>query len=194
MWLNRFVEVRPRQAVMRAVEFASLSKTRVTEKSGGEPVETRVRRLSANVARRPSGGGVLQPNLGSQDGGESFGFEGIGNKDGGVVPGKAHGRDGIGGENGDGSAAEKSPEVKYKQPPEYPREARSRGITGSVTVDVLVDSKGDVSQVRVVNSNPPGLFDASVVQAVQAWVFLPGTRDGAPVDVWVRQNVRFDLN
>ena len=64
--------------------------------------------------------------------------------------------------------------------PVYPAEARASGLAGEVTVayDVTVD--GNVTNARVVASEPPGVFDASALATVASWRFKPQLIDGVP--------------
>lgn len=57
--------------------------------------------------------------------------------------------------------------------PEYPEQARRRKIEGKVLADVTVRPDGTVSDVRIVNAQPPGVFDAEVLKALHAWKFAP---------------------
>ena len=60
----------------------------------------------------------------------------------------------------------------------YPAAAREQGIEGYVVVryDVTVD--GVVTNVSVVESEPPGVFDEAAVAAVTAWRFAAPTVKG----------------
>lgn len=78
--------------------------------------------------------------------------------------------------------------------PHYPYSARRRGIEGHVTVQFLVDQEGGVREIRIVEAQPPGIFDGTVKRTVPKWRFKPGKKDGKPVDTWVELTIRFDLN
>ena len=62
--------------------------------------------------------------------------------------------------------------------PIYPSELKSRGTKGEVTVQYDVTAQGDVINVRVIASDPPGLFDDAALVAVRTWVFRPQIRAG----------------
>ena len=57
--------------------------------------------------------------------------------------------------------------------PDYPREAQRRRRAGSVEVEFTVDVDGSVSNARVVNADPPRVFDREALQAVNRWRFQP---------------------
>jgi protein TonB len=75
----------------------------------------------------------------------------------------------------------------------YPPNARAKGITGAVTLSILVTASGEVRDVRVLASDPPGVFDDAAVRSVEGWRFSPAEYQGAPVAVRVEQTLRFDL-
>src|SRR3569832_980194 len=50
--------------------------------------------------------------------------------------------------------------------PRYPREAN--GVSGWVRVECLVSPKGRITRVRIVDSQPAGVFDAAAVEAMKA--------------------------
>jgi protein TonB len=58
--------------------------------------------------------------------------------------------------------------------PEYPREANRRGISsGRVIARLNIDEKGNVTEVRIVEANPPRWFDRAVTEALSQWKFQP---------------------
>ena len=72
--------------------------------------------------------------------------------------------------------------------PRYPRNASRRRISGLVHVGFDVNTDGSTSAIKVVSSEPSGVFDASAEEAVSQWQF-------APQDRVIRANVtvRFEL-
>ena len=61
--------------------------------------------------------------------------------------------------------------------PVYPADLRVKGVGGRVTVQYDVTPQGQVVNVQVVASEPPGLFDAAALEAVGSWRFRPRVRD-----------------
>jgi TonB family protein len=92
----------------------------------------------------------------------------------------------------EGSAGESRPTIKNKVEPDYPASARNTGIQGSVEVSLLVGVDGIPRNVRVTRGLDPAL-DQSAIEAVEAWQFTPGTRDGQPVATKATVNVEFRL-
>jgi len=56
--------------------------------------------------------------------------------------------------------------------PVFPSDALNRGLSGAVEIEFIVQSSGDVSDVRVVNSSQRA-FDRHVIMAVKRWKFAP---------------------
>jgi TonB family protein len=78
-------------------------------------------------------------------------------------------------------------------PPEYPERALSDRIGGSVTVQYVVDKKGYTKEVRVVESQPKGVFDSAATEAIRRWRYRPAQYNGQPVEVPVRTHILFQL-
>lgn len=75
---------------------------------------------------------------------------------------------------------------------EYTDEARRRGITGDVVLEIVVKRDGSVGDVTVLQGRGAGL-DQRAVAAVRQWRFSPARRRGEPVDVIVEVAVEFTL-
>ncbi|WP_022663183.1 energy transducer TonB [Paucidesulfovibrio longus] len=86
-----------------------------------------------------------------------------------------------------------APGVRHGPAPEYPREARRKGVTGTVLLRFLVERDGSVSRIQVLQADPPGVFEENAIRAVALWRFRPGLRHGEPVRTWVRLPLRFRL-
>lgn len=71
-----------------------------------------------------------------------------------------------------------STKATRKVAPKYPSTAANAGIEGVVTVEVLVDEKGKVTQARAL-SGPAALRDAAVTAARQ-WTFAPARIQDQP--------------
>ena len=79
------------------------------------------------------------------------------------------------------SSSNRPPEVLSAGGLVYPEEAYRQKVEGVVKVayDVTVD--GTVENARVVESKPPGVFDAAALDAVRKWRFHPAVRNGKAV-------------
>ncbi|MCD6561348.1 MAG: energy transducer TonB [Deltaproteobacteria bacterium] len=81
-----------------------------------------------------------------------------------------------------------------KIPPPYPFRARRMGIEGSVRIEFLVNEKGNVEKLKILDANPPNIFEQSVKRTVLSWRFKPGTLEGEPVKVRAMTTIRFSLD
>jgi len=84
--------------------------------------------------------------------------------------------------------------VLSRMPPVYPPGASHRGIEGWVTVRFVVTEQGDVEDVIVVASEPPDIFEQSVINCVRNWRFKPGTVSGKPVKARAETTLRFEMD
>lgn len=69
-----------------------------------------------------------------------------------------------------------------KPAPVYPAKAQQKGLRGRVVVQFTVRKNGKVADVKVVESDPPDVFDDAVLRAVRKWRYEPPKKSGVPVD------------
>jgi protein TonB len=82
--------------------------------------------------------------------------------------------------------------VKIKHvAPVYPPVAVAGKIEGSVSLEALVDERGRVVDVRVLEGNP--LFEEAALEAVRQWLYTPTLLDGVPVSLILTVTVHFQL-
>jgi TonB family protein len=84
------------------------------------------------------------------------------------------------------------PSLVREVKPDYTEEARQRGLTGEVELEIVVRSDGSVGSVRLVRGLGSGL-DQRAIDAVRQWRFTPARRFGTPVDVLVQVAVEFRI-
>jgi len=78
--------------------------------------------------------------------------------------------------------------------PDYPPNAMSQHLTGSVTLEYTVDTRGEPRDIHVVEATPPGVFDQAAINALKRWRYAPMVVDGSAIEVpGVRARVRFEL-
>ena len=81
-----------------------------------------------------------------------------------------------------------------KVEPVYPRRALSRGIEGYVVVEFTVTKQGTTKDVRVVEADPPGMFDDAAMEAAAKFKYKPRVVDGEPIEVpGVRNKITFQI-
>lgn len=74
--------------------------------------------------------------------------------------------------------------------PTYPQDLASYGISGTVTLRVIVDERGKAKVVDIVDPMGFGL-DQAAINAVNRWEWQPARRDGKPVKVYLRVQFTF---
>lgn len=89
---------------------------------------------------------------------------------------------------------DRPPRAVVRRQPQYPYRARQRRIEGTVRVRFLVQADGAVSQITILESDPPEVFDQAVLDAVGGWRFEPGMLGGEPVAAWMVTPIVFDLS
>ncbi|TLY51657.1 MAG: energy transducer TonB [Gammaproteobacteria bacterium] len=77
--------------------------------------------------------------------------------------------------------------------PAYPSEAVRNHQEGWVEVAFTVTAEGRVRDVSVVGSNPPRVFNASAVRAVEGWTFTPRMENGKSIEQQIRTRLEFKL-
>ena len=83
------------------------------------------------------------------------------------------------------------PTLKTK--PSYPPRALRSGVEGVVTVEFTIAVDGSVKDPNIIKSDPPKIFDRSVLKAIKKWKFNPETVNGNTVEKRARQDIHFRL-
>jgi len=146
---------------------------------------------------------------------------GVGTKNGtgigeGEGPGFGRGRDGNmgdgdkdtgGGKRGGGKGDNPNPDVDrvysspdvsqrarvlFKPEPQYTEEARKNSITGTVILRVVFSKSGEVTNIRAMQSLQGGLTEKAIAAARQIR-FVPATRNGQPVSMYMQLEYNFNL-
>lgn len=77
--------------------------------------------------------------------------------------------------------------------PQLPARLREKGVSGSVTLSLLIGTDGKVEKARVLDASPAGLFEEPALEAVKSWRFAPARYAGEPVRIWARQTINFSM-
>ena len=85
-----------------------------------------------------------------------------------------------------------APRVIRRVEPLYPPLALRAKIPGTVVLQCIIDKSGRIRDVRVAASTF-GAFDQPAIDAVQQWLFAPGTMNGQPVDTIFELTVKFQV-
>jgi protein TonB len=118
-------------------------------------------------------------------------------EDAGSGPGAGPGvDDGTGGGAGGGpfrpGSGIEPPRLLREVKAQYTEDARRKGVTGAVVLEIVIKSDGSVGDVKVLRGLGSGLDDRAIT-AVRSWRFSPARRLGSPVDVIVEVEVEFSL-
>jgi TonB family protein len=76
-------------------------------------------------------------------------------------------------------------------PPVYPTLAKNQHVSGSVTVDALIDASGRVTTMKVVSG--PTLLQQAATDALKQWKYQPASLDGKPVAMHLTVTIQFRL-
>jgi len=131
----------------------------------------------------PGEGGGLGPGRGGNIGGGD-------RNDGGGGPG--------GGGGGDynriftGKDVTTKARLISKPEPQYTEDARKNQVTGTVVLKVVFASNGSVQNIRTVSGLPYGLTERAIAAARQI-KFVPATKDGHQVSMWMQLEYNFNL-
>ena len=79
-----------------------------------------------------------------------------------------------------------------KPEPQYTEEARKNQVTGTVVLKVVFASNGSVQNIRTVSGLPYGLTERASTAARQI-KFVPATKDGHQVSMWMQLEYNFNL-
>ena len=85
----------------------------------------------------------------------------------------------------------------YPQPlnriePAYPQTALTGEIGGSVTLLLLIDESGRVTDVSVVDASPQDVFDESALEALAATTYFPAQKGGRAVRSRILVKIDYD--
>ncbi|HZJ42690.1 MAG TPA: TonB family protein [Pyrinomonadaceae bacterium] len=132
----------------------------------------------------PGEGGGLGPGRGGNIGGGDFNAGG--------------GGPGGGGGGGDynkiftGKDVTTKARLISKPEPQYTEDARKNQVTGTVVLKVVFASSGQVTNIRTVSGLPNGLTERAIAAARQI-KFVPATKDGHQVSMWMQLEYNFNL-
>lgn len=75
--------------------------------------------------------------------------------------------------------------------PVYPPQAKSRNLSGDVSLEAVIDREGRVTQLVAVSGSP--LFAKAAMDAVRKWKYRPWMLKGEPVEVKTTIIVHFRM-
>lgn len=78
--------------------------------------------------------------------------------------------------------------------PMYPRDAAMQGLEGWVKVGFTITEIGTVKSPRVLEAQPPRIFNREALRAILKWKFKPRVVDGVAVEREATQIIDFTLD
>jgi protein TonB len=79
--------------------------------------------------------------------------------------------------------------------PKYPSQALNMRLQGSVTVNALIDEKGNVIRTEILKGIKGGeALEKAAEYAIKQWKFRPAQKDGVNVKVWKAFEFNFKVN
>jgi protein TonB len=185
-WMNRAAPPPKKKVAKKTVAF-KVKKKRKQKVRRKTPQRQQPRRRTRS-ARAPI------PNLSTNLSGVNFGIPPIGTDALAGAQDKL-----LGGESAledvvmTARSVDKKPKPASPVSPSYPPRARAKGIQGFVKFKLLIGTDGGVVEVKVLDSQPKGVFDEAATGAIRQWRFSPALYRGQPVKLWVEQTLRFKL-
>ncbi|HYX27763.1 MAG TPA: TonB family protein, partial [Pyrinomonadaceae bacterium] len=147
-----------------------------------------------------SGNGIGSGNGGGVGPGDGGGYgPGRGGNTGGGDRNEGGGGPGGGGGGGpdynkvfSGKEVTSKARVLEKPEPTYTEAARKNQITGTVVLRAVFSSSGQVTSIHAVSGLPDGLTERAIAAAKNIR-FVPATKDGHPVSMWMELQYNFNL-
>lgn len=91
-----------------------------------------------------------------------------------------------------GKDVDTKPRLIKRPDPVYPEKARGEQITGTVVLKCVFAAGGTVTNIRVVAGLPGGLTERSI-EAARRIKFVPATKDGKNVSMWMQLEYNYNL-
>ena len=75
--------------------------------------------------------------------------------------------------------------IRYSAP-DYPSKAIQAQLSGFVTIEFVINTKGEPTELRIVDASPAEVFDRVVLEAAKRWRYSPLVVDKLPTRAIVR--------
>lgn len=87
---------------------------------------------------------------------------------------------------------DQKPEFTYKAPLRYPEQAKSQNIEGTVIIEVDIDEKGKIKDIRIIKKAGFG-FDEAALEMIRTSRFTPAKSAGENIPVRMQFTINFRL-
>ena len=91
-----------------------------------------------------------------------------------------------------GREVETKARLTHRPEPNYTEKARNSGTRGTVVLQAIFSKTGKVTDIRTLSGLPNGLTERAV-EAARKIKFIPATKDGKPVSMWMQLEYNFNL-
>jgi periplasmic protein TonB len=82
-------------------------------------------------------------------------------------------------------------QLLHQEKPVYPKEARRKGIQGTVSLSALITRTGAIADVTVIKGDP--LLIPAAIHAAEKWRYTPCVIDSAAVEAKISLDFNFTL-
>jgi protein TonB len=90
----------------------------------------------------------------------------------------------------DVSQLDRQPQAIFQPAPPFPADMRSTYLEAEVTLEFIINTKGDVLMPRSI-SGPHRRLEEAAINGVMKWKFKPGQRGGRPVNTRTQITIKF---
>lgn len=191
-------EISERPVTKKAAKISNNRPERVlTAKPAIADRETSSFVLSPKTDDTAGSTGVFGGKSDTNSGGNSFGgvsSYGDGHGNGGDGNGSGYGGTGKGNGSGGFSGPYGKTGSSGNPKPPYPAVSRRMGEEGIVVLSVMIEADGTVSDVKLKRSSGFPRLDASALNTVRHWRYIPAKKNGFPVAFRYIQPIRFSLD
>ncbi|BBM87967.1 energy transducer TonB [Candidatus Uabimicrobium amorphum] len=85
------------------------------------------------------------------------------------------------------------PKLRKKYKIDYPQAAKRLRLSGSLMLKIKILKDGRVDQVEIVKGSGMRMLDKAAMKSVKTWLFYPATKNGNPVNSWIKVPITFRL-
>ena len=78
--------------------------------------------------------------------------------------------------------------------PKYPIDAATKGIEGYVKFSAVVNERGILESIEIIESSPKGVFENEGLRALKYWRFKPALLNGKVVKAFYQDTLEWELN
>lgn len=181
-WMNQPPTAKTNESSTRSVEFA-------VQKQVKPPAQKPTPKKKNARTQKSNRKSALKPRIGNAIG--SVALDGFGMLDGmdeGIDENLLGDTDHVAMTE---DTVDSPPAPLQRAAPQIPYQLRKKGISGHVLLQLLIDETGRVAEMRVLDSEPQGVFDTYALEAARTWRFRPGMHSGVATSVWMKAPIEF---